>query len=384
MKGGRARGLGQEAKLPPYWRRWLWGAFAATGRFYGITPPALLLTLFGPAVGSFLLAYLTAGPKGLSGATESTQWLVYGFAGTVLVLVSTWLVQLARTPARLEREANEVRQVREADLAQRLEDAIESRRELEATVDDASLRGVEVSVDDGQLPSVDCGDSAREAWIKRQWLSYMKPLEAYQAQRTAYPLGIGSFMGDRRGASGYTNEVNQYLAEMSSLWVPALRKGAIWRDLAQLRLAILNLRDISIEGVELTVILPADIGAGWGSDSEDDKRVPSRPARWSPDGFLFDNLANVKLAAREANRPGQIERVDGQLRIAWQRVDLGASSRVRMTPVSIFVPSSRASQALPIDWTLTSRRTRGLVKGRSEVSISPAALAPARALDKDG
>src|SRR5450756_229398 len=85
MKGGRAKDLSQEAKLPPYWRRWLWGAFSATGWFYGITPPALLLTLFGPAVGSFLLAYLTAGPKGLSGATESTQWLAYGFAGTVLV-----------------------------------------------------------------------------------------------------------------------------------------------------------------------------------------------------------------------------------------------------------------------------------------------------------
>jgi hypothetical protein len=384
MNGRNEGDLSPSAEMAPYWRRWLRGAFAATSRFYGLTPAALVLTLAGPAIGSFLLAYITAGPKGLSGATASAQWLLYGFLGTLLLVALTWLVQLVRTPARLEFEAKQAGKRREVDLLRQVQDALASKQELEAAVDDASLRGVDVSVDDGQLPSVECGDSAREVWTKRQWLWYMKPLEAYKAQQSSYPFGLGGLMGDPRGAGDYTNEVNHYLAEISSCWIPALRKGAIWRDLALLRLAILNLRDVSIEGVELTVVLPADVGAGWGLDAEDDKTVPSRPERWTHDRFLLSLPdANLAFSSLDKSRPGEIERVDGQLHVTWERVDLGASGRARMTPVSLFIPSSYAGQALPIDWTITSRRTRGVVNGHSEVSISPAALPPSRALDRD-
>ena len=371
-----------------YGRRWLRHAFCAARDWFGLHLGILVVTVLGPSVGYFLFAYITAGSKGIDPAADATRWLLFGFAGTLLLFSAAFLIQLAVTPAALERRQADAAHERQSVIEKDLAEARATIEKQRAESDASRLVELEVGLESRELLAVDVTEQAYREWFEAEKGRYIEGYRTKTAQDQAnrsVPFGRGAFDyfdHDVRKGDQFVDEVGTYLDAMAGRWVAALRAAAINRKLAPLRLAVRNLRDVSIEGVELQVTLPDDVGAGWDDDAELDQELPEKPRMWGKKTMGAFPIGVRPMFDRTPD-PGRIERVNGQLLVTWDRFDLSGLSRHPLAPVSLFVPGGHAGQALAIEWKMASLRRRGVLTGTLQALTAPAPLPPLSVLQPE-
>jgi hypothetical protein len=115
-------------------------------------------------------------------------------------------------------------------------------------------------------------------------------------------------------------------------------------------------------------------------DAEFDDEMPTRPKLWGKQTFATF-MPDLSRRFDNPPDPGRIERVGGSLIITWDRFDLSGLARRPLAPLALFVPGDHAGRTLPIEWSASSRRTRGVLTGQMHVPVSATTLAPGAVLD---
>lgn len=375
-------GAGAEGR-GAYARRWVGHAFRTVRDWLELHVGVLVAAFLGPTVGNFAYAYVTADPKDFDLATQALRSLVIGLVGTAVLFAVAFLIQMLRTPGELAKSATRAAGQRvdalEQDLAESKATVDRQRSEMDST----RIREIEMAHEGHDLVSVDTGASAREAWLEAERNRYREGYKAKVAEDEARsrPFLVVSvaFGGETRSVDEFLQELKTYFEALNTNWVEALRAGTIRQEVARLRLAVRNPTDVSIEGLEIQVTLPADVGAGWDEDAELGDEVLDKPQMWGRE-TLYSLMPNVHGTFIQPD-PGRIERVAGRLVVTWDRFDLSGLARHPLSPVALFVPGEYAGSTLRVEWSAAARRLRGVISHTLDVAVAPASIVPGDVLD---
>lgn len=366
-----------------YARRWVGHAFRTVRDWLELHVGILVAALLGPTVGNFAYAYVTADPKDFDLAAQALRSLLIGLAGTAVLFAVAFLIQMFRTPGALAKTAARAAKQRidalEHDLAEATSTVDRQRREMDST----RIHEIEIAYEGPDLVSVDTRDSAREAWLTAERDRYRQGYEAKvaedQARSRTFLALSAAFGGETRSVDEFLEELKTYFEALNTNWVEALRARTIRQEVARLRLAVRNPTDVSIEGLEIQVTLPADVGAGWDEDAELGNEVLDTPQMWGRE-TLYSLMPNVHSTFIQPD-PGRIERVAGRLVVTWDRFDLSGLARHPLSPVALFVPGEYAGSTLRVEWSAAARRLRGVISHTLDVAVAPASIVPGDVLD---
>jgi hypothetical protein len=226
-----------------------------------------------------------------------------------------------------------------------------------------------------QLRAVASSAAKARAWAKRD-LERLRPREWPRRN----PYDVTALMSrDRRKPDEFTNEMRQYAAQAPTRYQLLARKGAVDVRLAPLALVVENPTEINFAKTQVTLRLPADVFAYFGSHEIDNQLDECRPPlEWGQDTIYHldtPRIHNLLGAFRPDGR--KVDSDGGELVVTLPPVDVRPRTKHELEPVYLAVPDSYVGKALEIAWRATSTSAAGDASGSLEAEVVDAVDADA-------
>jgi hypothetical protein len=223
-----------------------------------------------------------------------------------------------------------------------------------------------------QLRAIATSAAKAEAWADRE-LERLRPRE--EPHRSPYDL----MSRDRRTKDEFINEVRQYATQAPTRYQLLVRKGAIDARLASLALVVENPTEINFAKTQVTLRLPSDVFACFGSHEIDGELEECRPPlEWGQDTIyqlvrpkIHDLLGALRPDGRKVGSDG------GELVVTLPPVDVRPKTKHDLEPVYLVVPDSYVGETLEIAWRATSTGAAGDASGSLETEVLDAVDADA-------
>lgn len=337
-----------------YGRRWLSYAWSATWKWVRTTVGIGLVAAVGVIAAVWFGAPMVFGRDADRLASEEIALFLLGTVGSaVAVFVVRLLAELYNAPAAMEREeavrSAAERSVLEAQLAVERQQATELRDRT-----DASRLRLSIRAEDGPLMTVESSDDAKASFIQTEERALKGPLG--QSASSPFEASVASFFDqENRQVPDYLADVSTYLDGINKRWRGLLGNAATYREIAALELTVLNEADVAAGNVEIELMLPPGVRAAWPGDAIDDDE-PDRPDEWGTNTIATSLYGYMPPTGPfgTISRPGEIEERDGEVRVAWDPIDLPAHRPRRLATVLLYVPDEFAGQTLVARWTAAS------------------------------
>jgi len=208
--------------------------------------------------------------------------------------------------------------------------------------------------------------------------------EAKRLQRWEPPAGRMFTVGlprDMRYPTDYDADVARYLENLPRIIQVHAAQLAVDRGLAELKLVIRNETDLNFARTQVTLRLPAGLGAFFDSDELHEVLDDWKPPReWGTESLLMPRLASPPVVFPRATDDRDVRRTDDALVVLQPSVDVRPRTAHPLKPVYLRIPASMTSELFEIGWRATSTSADGAAERRelgadlvyAEVIESPA------------